>query len=717
MNNTHSKVEVLAPAGSRESMEAALEAGAGAVYFGLDVLNARRGAQNFTSANLKETVDWVHSYKAKAYLTLNIDLSEREVAHACRILAYCEHIGLDAVILRDPALLLFVNDFPKLDFHLSTQTNMSSSADVRAAKSLGAKRVILARELSLEEIQGASKVSEIETEVFCQGAMCFAFSGRCILSSWGGGKSGNRGTCTSPCRVPWTVGEKRAGRPLSSHDIALVKRVPDLMAAGVASLKIEGRLKTPEWVSQATSIYLNAVDGGDGENLFNQAKELGHYSGRKIMSDLLDGSRTNLTACTGRDPKTGEKRTMPCANCDCFLSRDEKKNKSTDDGPAPFTPFDIQEEEKPSYELSVSLLNGNLNFSIRFGEQEESWTMSLGKMRRPEKAKSLREALEALQYTPLQSMLLTSLEAPEQLPQLMPKNLKEVQSRISKFLHRATRIKPSVVKHPLPERAQNILDQRGPGECNNRRLGHRPECVRILYKDLIKFSEECTKTPSKLIVENASTQDIQEWSTINKDIKTVFALAQVFFDKNEEELRKKLELCKEKGFAVEVNSWGGLQMAREIGVTFEAGQGLQVLNSLCALQLHQLGAQSVTLSVEADREKLESICQNAPLPLSLVVFGRPQLMTTRFEINANYTGKVFEDRRDMRMVPLQEDDIFVFRSLDPFDISRQKNEKIILSQLVADLVCSPKPSQEYEYLCSKAKNNKAFLFNYDRSLS
>ena len=199
------QLELLAPAGSFAALEAALEAGAGAVYLGLKNLNARRGAENFDQEEFARAVQAAHAGGARAYLTLNIDLSERDLGQAARILELARQAGADAVLVRDPALLALRREYPGLEFHFSTQTCMANSADVAAAGELGARRVVLAREMTLAEIAAASAVPGVQTEVFAQGALCFCVSGRCLLSSWVGGRSGNRGTCTSPCRVPWDV--------------------------------------------------------------------------------------------------------------------------------------------------------------------------------------------------------------------------------------------------------------------------------------------------------------------------------------------------------------------------------------------------------------------------------------------------------------------------------------------------------------------------------
>ena len=294
------KLELLAPAGDEAALHAALEAGADAVYFGLTVLNAHRRARNFTTEQLPAAVAAAHAQGARAYLTLNIDLAERELDLAARALELARRAGFDAVLVRDPALLALHAAYPEIELHFSTQTCVTNSADVAAAAHWGASRAVLARELSLPEIAAAGRTGSLKTEVFVQGALCFCVSGRCLLSSWVGGRSGNRGACASPCRVPWSVGGEPAGTPLSMRDLSAVDRLEELRQAGVAAVKIEGRMKNANWVRRAVSIYRRALDGQNPVALRAEAEQLGAYTGRQMTSGYLDGQRDDLTAVARR---------------------------------------------------------------------------------------------------------------------------------------------------------------------------------------------------------------------------------------------------------------------------------------------------------------------------------------------------------------------------------------------------------------------------------
>ena len=337
-------LELLAPAGDRACLEAALEAGADAVYLGLTTLNARRHARNFSEAELARACELAHAQGRRIHLTLNIDLAQDELSRAARVLELACALHVDAVLVRDPALLALKPHFPELEYHLSTQACIASSADVEAARELGARRVVLAREMTLAEIAAASRVAGVETEVFAQGALCFAVSGRCLLSSWVGGRSGNRGLCTSPCRVPWSVDGRPGGTPFSMNDLSLATRVEELRAAGVSALKIEGRMKNPSWVGATVALLRKAIDRTAApEQLAREAERRGATPGRRLTSAFLDGRRDELIEPPGQEgPEAAaeaspERRTLevPLRASVAALLHEVDASARPDAGPAP----------------------------------------------------------------------------------------------------------------------------------------------------------------------------------------------------------------------------------------------------------------------------------------------------------------------------------------------------------------------------------------------
>jgi putative protease len=264
------KPEILAPAGDRAAMEAAARAGADAVYFGLQGFNARARATNFDAAGLRETMTWLHDRGVRGYVTLNTLVFDEELPAVEAAIRTCAEAGVDAIIVQDIGVAKLAHAIaPALPIHASTQMTCTDASSVELAKELGAARVILARELSLEDIAKIRASSDVEVEVFVHGALCISYSGQCLTSEAIGGRSANRGACAQACRLPYdlvvdgeSVSTDENAYLLSPEDLESSALVPELVRLGVSSLKIEGRLKGPEYVSATTRLYRKAVDGG-----------------------------------------------------------------------------------------------------------------------------------------------------------------------------------------------------------------------------------------------------------------------------------------------------------------------------------------------------------------------------------------------------------------------------------------------------------------------
>jgi len=260
--------EVLAPAGDRAALEAAVRAGADAVYFGLTAHNARARATNFDAAALGETMGLLHAHGVRGYVTLNTLVFDAELPALEAAVRACAGAGVDAIIVQDLGLLRLARAVaPDLPLHASTQMTCTDAASVELARSLGASRVILARELSLREIAAIRGATDVELEVFVHGALCISYSGQCLTSEAIGGRSANRGACAQACRLPYELvvdGTRRepgdAAYLLSPEDLEASALVPALVELGVSGLKIEGRLKDATYVGATTAFYRKAVD-------------------------------------------------------------------------------------------------------------------------------------------------------------------------------------------------------------------------------------------------------------------------------------------------------------------------------------------------------------------------------------------------------------------------------------------------------------------------
>ncbi|MBN4000614.1 U32 family peptidase [Nostoc sp. LPT] len=308
--------ELLAPAGNWECAKAAVENGADAIYFGLDRFNARMRAQNFTEADLPQLMTFLHRRGVKGYVTVNTLIFPKELAEAQQYLGTIIAAGVDAVIVQDIGICRLIRHLsPDFPIHASTQMTITSAAGVEFAKSLGCQLVVLARECSLQEInkiqqQIAQQKTSLPLEVFVHGALCVAYSGQCLTSEALGGRSANRGECAQACRMPYdliadgeVVNLKERKYLLSPQDLAGLDVLPDLVKSGVTSLKIEGRLKAPEYVANVTRVYRQALDSVMTElERPNSLTPLPTREGRRGQSDQED---YNLEMAFSRGLYTG----------------------------------------------------------------------------------------------------------------------------------------------------------------------------------------------------------------------------------------------------------------------------------------------------------------------------------------------------------------------------------------------------------------------------
>ena len=328
-------VELLAPAGNMECLHAAVKAGADAVYLGAGHFNARRGADNFSLENLAEACDYAHLRGVKIYLTLNTVVLPSELPDALELARQAYRCGVDAFIVQDIGISIELSRImPDVEVHVSTQTNIHDEDGLRAAAALGATRVTLARELSLAEIARLHELAEelgVELESFAHGALCICYSGQCFMSSLVGGRSANRGRCAQACRLPYELHNRALRKTLdapgehllSPKDLCTANLIPELLHAGVASLKIEGRMKSPEYVQAVVGVYravinrveaaidrdgIDSVVASDAPELRASEEEMNVLSeafSRGFTTAYLKGKRGNEIMSYGRPNNRG----------------------------------------------------------------------------------------------------------------------------------------------------------------------------------------------------------------------------------------------------------------------------------------------------------------------------------------------------------------------------------------------------------------------------
>ncbi len=253
--------ELLSPAGDTDSMYAAIAAGADAVYAAADRFGARAYAANFSIDDYISALKYAHLFDRKIYLTLNTLIKEREFSQLFDLLNPLYEAGLDGVIVQDLGVISFIKrNFPNLAIHASTQLSVNTEYGVRELQKMGVCRVVLSRELSLDEIKKIHDRTAMELECFVHGAMCFSYSGQCLMSSFYGGRSGNRGRCAGTCRLPYKDRSGNESCLLSMKDLCCIDILDKLVRAGITSFKIEGRMKSPAYVAGVTSIYRKCLD-------------------------------------------------------------------------------------------------------------------------------------------------------------------------------------------------------------------------------------------------------------------------------------------------------------------------------------------------------------------------------------------------------------------------------------------------------------------------
>ena len=301
------KPEILAPAGSYESLIAAVRSGADAVYLGVKELNARRNAENFDYEQLKEAVDYCHRHKVKVHLALNTLVSDGELEEAQDAVRIACETGVDAIIVQDIGLAELIHrTAPDMPLHASTQMSVQTPAGLKRLKRLGFTRAVLPREMSKEEIRRLCESSPIELECFVHGALCMCVSGQCLFSAVLGSRSGNRGACAQPCRLPFGA-PYGTGHDLSLKDLSLIDYIGDMAEMGVCSFKIEGRMKRPEYVAAAVKACRNSVDGitdnelrDDLRSVFSRSGFTDGYYRAKLGIDMFGIRRKDdVTAASG----------------------------------------------------------------------------------------------------------------------------------------------------------------------------------------------------------------------------------------------------------------------------------------------------------------------------------------------------------------------------------------------------------------------------------
>lgn len=623
-------VEILAPAGSFESMKAAVAAGADAVYMGGSRFGARAFADNPEEDKLLEAIDYVHLHGRKLYLTVNILMKEQEMDELYGYLLPYYKRGLDAVIVQDLGVLAFVRKyFPDLPVHASTQMTITGVYGAELLKNLGAERIVTARELSLREIERIHNTVEVDIESFVHGALCYCYSGQCLFSSLIGGRSGNRGRCAQTCRLPYKV--KRDGRELgkkenqyclSLKDLSTLDIIPDMIEAGVYSMKIEGRMKSPRYTAGVVNIYRKYVDLylKEGREGYRVAEE-----DRKLLLDLFDrGGQTDgyYKRHNGRDMAVWkEKPAFREGNQPFFDYLDESF---------------VEKQVREPIRGRVLLEEGEQARLVLKGcGQEVSVTggMVQTAQNQPMTEEKIRKQLNKTGNTPFffedfEIGIKGSVFLPVQvLNELRRKGLEELERSVLE-----THFRQTAPKLPLKaEKLEKSKESEGDGFTLTVSL-ERPDCLPVaaaardvdrIYIDAAEFSADSWKSSVKACHENGKECLL----TMPHIFRTE---AENFFDKN----LNKLKSAGFDGFLLRSLEELGYLKSHNITGKRIFDFGIYGMNNRAQSMLLSLGAGELTWPVELNSRELGRL----HIPGELLVYGRLPMMVTAQCIHQGLEG-------------------------------------------------------------------------------
>ena len=599
-------MELLAPAGSMEALRAAVCNGADAVYLGADTFNARMNARNFSAADLQEAVVYCHVRGVKVHLTLNTLVLDREMPRAAELIRLAASCGVDAFIVQDLGVVSLCRQLaPDVPIHASTQMSIHSLEGVMEAAALGCSRVVLARELPAEEIAHICKKSPVEIEVFVHGALCMCYSGQCYLSSVIGRRSGNRGQCAQPCRLPYGYGRFESTRyPLSLKDNCLAGELDELRRMGVASIKIEGRMKRPEYVAIVTRAYRTVLNGG--KLMPSDLQELETAFSRQGFTDGYFRGQTGSDMFGRR--QEGEDTADLFASARATYEQGEPQRIGVR--------FYAMIRRGEPAQLAVEDPDGNL-CRTRGPVPEQAVYRSLT-------PQDLEQQLKKTGGTPY---LCTAVRSSLDPDLMLPASAINAMRRdvIAELTAKRGRAAPAHLNaYDEPPRYDGIAGEpqltiavRTAGQITSRMLSMKPT---VLYVPLSELAEH-PDLPQRVGVETQLAAILPRviWSgelvPIARQLRTVYEMG----------VRQVL-----------AGNLGQLHIARAAGFAVRGDFGLNIVNSRAMRYLREQGLDSQLLSFELTLPQIRDISK--AVPAELLIYGRLPLMLMENCVMKNRTG-------------------------------------------------------------------------------
>ena len=599
-------MELLAPAGSMEALRAAVCNGADAVYLGADTFNARINARNFSAADLQEAVVYCHVRGVKVHLTLNTLVLDREMPRAAELIRLAASCGVDAFIVQDLGVVSLCRQLaPDVPIHASTQMSIHSLEGVMEAAALGCSRVVLARELPAEEIAHICKRSPVEIEVFVHGALCMCYSGKCYLSSVIGRRSGNRGQCAQPCRLPYGYGRFESTRyPLSLKDNCLAGELDELRRMGVASIKIEGRMKRPEYVAIVTRAYRTVLNGG--KLMPSDLQELETAFSRQGFTDGYFRGQTGSDMFGRR--QEGEDTADLFASARATYEQGEPQRIGVR--------FYAMIRRGEPAQLAVEDPDGNL-CRARGPVPEQAVYRSLT-------PQDLEQQLKKTGGTPyLCTAVRSSLDPDLMLPASAINAMRrDVIAELTAKRGRAAPARLNAYDEPprydgIAGEPQLTIAVRTAGQITSRMLSMKPT---VLYVPLSELAEH-PDLPQRVSVETQLAAILPRviWSgelaPVARQLRTVYEMG----------VRQVL-----------AGNLGQLHIARAAGFAVRGDFGLNIVNSRAMRYLREQGLDSQLLSFELTLPQIRDISK--AVPAELLIYGRLPLMLMENCVMKNRTG-------------------------------------------------------------------------------
>lgn len=644
-------MELLAPAGSLTNLYAAIESGADAIYLGGKAFNARASAANFTLEELEEGVRIAHLYGVAIYVTVNILIGDKELKELRQYIRDLDRIGVDAVIVQDLATARIVQEeSSRLVIHGSTQMTATNLATVNYLYRMGFHRVVLGRELSLDEIIYITKHAKAEIEVFVHGALCVCYSGQCLMSSYIGGRSGNRGGCAQPCRLPYDLVDGKGDTLLPSgpahlmspKDLNYADHLTEMIQAGVHSFKVEGRMKQESYVRDVISSYRHVMDRA-GVITKEEKRRLGDAFNRGFTQHYLTGTE-------GKSMITYE---TPAG----------KSNREA-------IPAEAMRRHIPLYAYVTGSLGEYLSLTYMTESGVSATVTSDYVLVEPKNAGTTEEQIfkqvSRLGGTPFE---LLSVQVPEGayyipvsvLNQLRRDAVVELEEALLAHYEEEIRVKP--VPNQLAACAvERTVEPMVSVRCDE--WENVKGAIRGGAKKIIFGGDRWQRRPYNLGIYKEIVDYVQSHGAT-----ITFAMPRIVREREVEGYKKDLQAMVEAApDSIAISFLGGLEWLEELGYTgaVEGDSSLNMFNSEALQVLNDLGLTSVMLSEEATMEQLRGMAGNAPIPIEAMVDGQVELMVTEHCVISAFAGQGV--KKDCPGVCLQKDYLLKDRRGDFFPL-------------------------------------------------